>query len=295
MAARGLRLRRVLHGLDAVAGIAAGTVEDASGGTSPLVGRLFEVGDTLGYVGAWCFLAGSACVGERRLHDDRDRGGHVPAEPGGSHLILADLSHRGAGSVNLAIALPNAEWTVATRVEARSLRHAHVVPLAGAPGPARNGDRQRVSWTPGRIEDYALLSDLHTAALVGKDGGVDWLCLPNFDSPACFAALLADDHAGTWLLAPASGGAATRRRYRPDTLILESEWDTPDGTVRLVDCMPPRTDSTDLVRVVEGVSGRVPMRMLLRPRFDYGDLVPWTRFRGAEMTAVAGPNTVRLR
>lgn len=145
-----------------------------------------------------------------------------------------------------------------------------------------------------RIEDYALLGDLHTAALVGRNGGIDWLCLPDFDSPACFAALLADDHAGTWRVAPAAGGAAARRRYRPDTLILETEWDTPDGTVRLVDCMPPRADSTDLVRVVEGVSGRVPMRMLLRPRFDYGDLVPWTRCHGTEMTAVAGPNTVRL-
>lgn len=149
--------------------------------------------------------------------------------------------------------------------------------------------------TRGRIEDYALLGDLHTAALVGRDGGVDWLCLPNFDSPACFAALLGDERAGTWRIAPAAGGFATRRRYRPDTLILETEWDTPEGTVRVVDCMPPRADSADLVRVVEGVSGRVPMRMLLRPRFDYGHLSPWIRCHDTAMTAIAGPDTVHLR
>jgi GH15 family glucan-1,4-alpha-glucosidase len=155
-----------------------------------------------------------------------------------------------------------------------------------------NSDRTRFPAI--RIEDYALLGDLHTAALVGVDGGVDWLCLPRFDSPACFAALLGDEHAGTWRVAPAAGGAATRRRYRDDSLILETEWDTPDGTVRLVDLMPPRGDSAELVRVVEGVSGRVPMTMLLAPRFDYGHVRPWTRCDGTGMTAVAGPDTVRL-
>src|SRR5687767_7201630 len=90
------------------------------------------------------------------------------------------------------------------------------------------------------IEDYALLGDLQTAALVARDGSIDWLCLPRFDSPACFAALLADDEAGHWRISPASGGDATRRRYRGDSLILESEWDTPDGSVRVIDCMPPR-------------------------------------------------------
>ncbi|MCW3842022.1 DUF5911 domain-containing protein [Micromonospora yasonensis] len=127
---------------------------------------------------------------------------------------------------------------------------------------------------PRPIEDYAVLGDLHTAALVGRDGSVDWLCLPRFDSPACFAALLDDEEAGHWRIAPAGGGPATRRRYRDDTLILESEWDTPDGTVRVVDCMPPRERTTDVVRVVEGLSGRVPMRMELRLRFDYGHIVP---------------------
>src|SRR5215475_3231410 len=111
----------------------------------------------------------------------------------------------------------------------------------------------------GRIEDYALVGDLQTAALVGRDGSIDWLCLPRFDSPACFAALLHDDTAGYWRLAPVGAGPATRRRYRGDSLVLESEWSTPDGTVRVVDCMPPRGEAADVVRVVEGVSGRVAM------------------------------------
>jgi GH15 family glucan-1,4-alpha-glucosidase len=147
---------------------------------------------------------------------------------------------------------------------------------------------------PGLIEDYALLGDLQTAALVGRDGSVDWLCLPRFDSPACFAALLDGPDAGHWLLAPAGGGPATRRRYRDDTLVLETEWDTPDGSVRVVDCMPPRGDAADVVRVVEGLSGSVRMRMRLTLRFDYGRIVPWVRRRGRDLGAVAGPDAVWL-
>jgi GH15 family glucan-1,4-alpha-glucosidase len=150
---------------------------------------------------------------------------------------------------------------------------------------------------PGHIESYALLGDLETAALVGDDGAIDWLCLPRFDSPACFAALLDSeqgDNAGTWRIAPAAGGSASRRRYRGETLIVESEWDTPHGTVRLVDCMPPRGEAADVVRVVEGVSGRVPMRMLLRLRFDYGHITPWIRYKGTDLAAVAGPDAVWL-
>ncbi|MFC4857814.1 glycoside hydrolase family 15 protein [Actinophytocola glycyrrhizae] len=150
---------------------------------------------------------------------------------------------------------------------------------------------------PGRIEDYALLGDLQTAALVGRNGAIDWLCLPRFDSPACFAALLDTENgerAGTWRIAPAAGEQVTRRRYRGDTLVVESEWDTPEGTVRLLDCMPPRGEAADVVRIVEGVSGRVPMRMLLRLRFDYGHVVPWVRHHGTEMTAIAGPDAVWL-
>lgn len=144
------------------------------------------------------------------------------------------------------------------------------------------------------IEDYALLGDLQTAALVGRDGSVDWLCLPRFDSPACFAALLGGEQAGLWRLGPAAGGPAARRRYRGDSLVLESEWDTPDGTVRVIDCMPPRGGAADVVRIVEGVSGRVPMRMTLRLRFDYGHIVPWVRREDGALAAVAGPDAVWL-
>ncbi len=146
----------------------------------------------------------------------------------------------------------------------------------------------------GRIEDYAVVGDLQTAALVGRDGSMDWLCLPRFDSPACFAALLDAPQAGRWLLAPASGGHATRRRYRGDTLVLESEWDTPEGTVRLIDFMPVRDRAADVVRIVEGVSGRVRVRSELRLRFDYGSVVPWVRHDGGSLSAVAGPDAVRL-
>ncbi|WP_405956594.1 glycoside hydrolase family 15 protein [Streptomyces phaeochromogenes] len=144
------------------------------------------------------------------------------------------------------------------------------------------------------IEDYALLSDVHTGGLVSRDGSIDWRCLPRFDSPACFAALLHNREAGRWLLAPASGGPATHRRYRGDTLILESERSTAEGEVRVVDCMPLRGEAADVVRVVEGLSGRVPMRMELRLRFDYGYLVPWVRRIGTDLAAVAGPDAVWL-
>ncbi|MEV0428581.1 glycoside hydrolase family 15 protein [Micromonospora sp. NPDC050495] len=147
---------------------------------------------------------------------------------------------------------------------------------------------------PRRIEDYALIGDLHTAALVARDGSIDWLCLPRFDSPACFAALLDDDEAGCWRLAPAAGGPATRRRYRDGTLLLESEWDTPDGSVRVVDLMPPRDRATQVIRIVEGLSGRVPMRMELRLRFDYGHVVPWVRRHGRDLGAIAGPDAAWL-
>jgi len=144
----------------------------------------------------------------------------------------------------------------------------------------------------GTIEDYGLIGDLQSAALVGRNGSIDWLCLPRFDSPACFAALLDDDRAGRWLLAPAGAGGCSRRRYRGDSLVLESEWETADGTVRVVDLMPPRGEAPDVVRIVEGISGRVPMRMELRLRFDYGRVVPWVRSVDGEWGAVAGPDAV---
>src|SRR5699024_10209518 len=156
--------------------------------------------------------------------------------------------------------------------------------------------RQEGTTMAQRIEDYALLGDLQTAALVGKNGSVDWLCLPRFDSPACFAALLGDETAGFWQLTPAAGGNCTRRRYREHSLILESEWDTPEGTVRVIDMMPLRGEAADVVRIVEGVSGRVPMTMTLRLRFDYGSIIPWVRHhKGGRFEAVAGPDSVWLR
>src|SRR5690606_16204505 len=126
-----------------------------------------------------------------------------------------------------------------------------------------------------RIEDYGLIGDLQTAALVGRDGSIDWLCVPRFDSPACFAALLGDADNGYWRLGPVGGGACTRRRYLPDALILETEWDTDGGTLRLTDLMPPRGEAADIVRIVECVRGSVPVEMRLRLRFDYGSVVPW--------------------
>ncbi|MEQ4305616.1 glycoside hydrolase family 15 protein [Plantactinospora sp. B6F1] len=147
---------------------------------------------------------------------------------------------------------------------------------------------------PGLIEDYAVIGDLQTAALVGRDGSIDWLCLPRFDSPACFAALLHDDSAGHWRIAPAAGGHATRRRYRGETLILETEWETPEGSVRVIDCMPPRGRAADVVRIVEGLSGAVPMRMQMRLRFDYGQVAPWVRRHGGDLGAIAGPDAVWL-
>ena len=145
------------------------------------------------------------------------------------------------------------------------------------------------------IEDYALIGDTHTAGLVSREGSIDWLCLPRFDSPACFAALLGDRSNGRWLLAPAGPVREVRRRYQGDTLVLETEYRTDDGVVRVVDCMPPRQSDPDLARVVEGVRGRVPMRMELTIRFDYGSIVPWVRHVDGALHAVAGPDSVWLR
>ena len=148
---------------------------------------------------------------------------------------------------------------------------------------------------PSRIEDYAMVGDLQTAALIGADGSVDWLCFPRFDSPACFAALLGEEANGRWRIAPTSGGRCTARRYRPDTLVLETEWETPEGTIRVIDCMPPRGVAPDLVRVVEGVKGRVEVTSELNARFDYGHVVPWVAVEGREVRAVAGPDALWLR
>jgi GH15 family glucan-1,4-alpha-glucosidase len=144
------------------------------------------------------------------------------------------------------------------------------------------------------VEEYALLGDTHTAALVGRNGSIDWLCLPRFDSGACFAALLGGEEHGFWRIAPAGGHQRADRRYRGDTLVLETEFRTADGVVRLVDCMPRRSDHASVVRVVEGVSGRVAMRMDLVIRFDYGWVVPWMARAGDHLHGVAGPDSVCL-
>ncbi|WP_208545495.1 glycoside hydrolase family 15 protein [Streptomyces sp. Tu 2975] len=151
----------------------------------------------------------------------------------------------------------------------------------------------------GRIEDYALIGDMQTAALVCRDGTVDWLCLPRFDSQAIFAGLLGTEEHGFWRLGPAfepqnEAPAATRRTYRGDSLILESEWDTPRGTVRVTDFMPPRDGAPQLIRIVEGVSGRVRMRSALRMRFSYGRIVPWVHKVDNRTVGVAGPDSVWL-
>jgi GH15 family glucan-1,4-alpha-glucosidase len=147
-----------------------------------------------------------------------------------------------------------------------------------------------------RIEDYALIGDLEGAALVGKDGSVDWLCLPRFDSPACFSALLGDADNGRWLLAPSIPVKKTRREYRKDTLILETEFETSEGSATVTDFMPPRARHPKLVRMVRGNSGRVPMKMEFVLRFYYGKYVPWvTRLTPGSLRAVAGPGMAILR
>jgi GH15 family glucan-1,4-alpha-glucosidase len=148
---------------------------------------------------------------------------------------------------------------------------------------------------PAKIEDYAFLSDTQTGALVSRDGCVDWLCLPRFDSGACFASLLGTEENGRWRFWPNEEIRNTRRRYRGETLILETEIETAGGAMRLIDFMPPRGADPDIVRIVEGVRGNVPMRMQLVIRFDYGQIVPWVRQRDGGLEAIAGPDALILR
>ncbi|MFF6998718.1 glycoside hydrolase family 15 protein [Streptomyces sp. NPDC008313] len=145
------------------------------------------------------------------------------------------------------------------------------------------------------IEDYALIGDHQTAGLVGRDGSIDWLCLPRFDSAACFAALIGDEDNGHWRIAPKGTGPCTRRAYRENSLVLDSEWDTDEGSVRVTDLMPQRERAPEVVRVVEGLRGRVTVHSTLRLRFDYGSIVPWMRRADGHRVAVAGPDSVWLR
>jgi GH15 family glucan-1,4-alpha-glucosidase len=146
-----------------------------------------------------------------------------------------------------------------------------------------------------RIEDYAIVGDTETVALVGNNGSIDWLCFPRFDSAACFAALLGDANNGRWLIAPAVATTRVDRRYRPGTLVLETDFETPEGAVRVVDCMLPREGSPDVIRLVEGLRGRVPMQLQLNPRFDYGHRVPLVSSVPGGAIAVAGPEALSLR
>jgi GH15 family glucan-1,4-alpha-glucosidase len=147
------------------------------------------------------------------------------------------------------------------------------------------------------IEDYGLIGDCETAALVGRNGSIDWLCWPRFDSPACFASLLGDSNNGRWLLAPADAAARSTRRYQDGTLIIETDWQVQDGAVTVLDFMPLRGDYPDLVRIVVGRRGTVAMHTELVLRFDYGSVVPWvTRLPGGSgIQAIAGPDQIVLR
>jgi GH15 family glucan-1,4-alpha-glucosidase len=147
-----------------------------------------------------------------------------------------------------------------------------------------------------RIEDYGLIGDCETAALVGHDGSIDWLCWPEFDSDACFAALLGTPKNGRWLIAPAERVVSTSRRYRDDTLILETQFETEDGTVALIDFMPRRAHASDIVRLVRGVKGCVKIRMELVIRFGMGVDVPWVRrTEDGALLAISGPDMAVLR
>src|SRR5512133_2415046 len=143
------------------------------------------------------------------------------------------------------------------------------------------------------IEDYGLIGDLQTAALVGRNGSIDWACFPRFDSGACFAALLGTTEHGRWIVAPHADAWEAGRRYRPDTLILETDWETDDGRVRVIDFMPPRGEAPDMVRIVEGLDGEVAMDAELVVRFDYGKTVPWVRrMDDGTRIAIAGPDAL---
>src|SRR5580700_9353320 len=146
------------------------------------------------------------------------------------------------------------------------------------------------------IEDYALIGDCRTAALVGRNGSVDWLCWPRFDSPACFAALLGTAEHGRWLIAPKDPPRRITRRYRPGTLILETEFRTESGSAVLIDFMRPADRAADLVRIVTGRSGQVNFCTEIIIRFDYGMTVPWvSRLDDGGIDAIAGPERLVLR
>ena len=145
------------------------------------------------------------------------------------------------------------------------------------------------------IEDYGLIGDMQSAALVGRNGSIDWLCLPRFDSASCFSAMVGDERHGRWLVAPAGEIRSTSRRYRPGTLVLETDFEVADGAVRVIDFMPRRGSGPPRVmRIVEGLRGTVPMRMDLALRPDYGSITPWVDAAADGIVATAGPDAFRL-
>ena len=146
-----------------------------------------------------------------------------------------------------------------------------------------------------RIEDYALIGDCETAALVSREGSIDWLCLPSFSSAACFAALLGTADHGFWKIGPSGKIKAISRRYAGETMIVETTFETSSGAIRLIDFMPPRDEHSNVIRIVRGLRGKVSMRTELALRFDYGRTVPWVTRKGHELHAVAGPDMVVVR
>ena len=145
-----------------------------------------------------------------------------------------------------------------------------------------------------RIEDYAMIGDLNTAALVGRDGSIDWLCWPNFASAACFAALLGTEDNGFWRIGPTDRVQTTLRQYQPHTLILETTYQAQNGSVQVIDFMPPRNSHSHVVRLVKGIKGLVAMRSTLALRFGYGQAIPWVTRTDRGIRAVAGPDAVEL-
>ncbi len=146
-----------------------------------------------------------------------------------------------------------------------------------------------------RIADYGMIGDCEAAALVSRNGSIDWLCLPRFDSDSCFAALLGEPKDGRWQIAPQATAKVTDRRYREGTLILETTFTNSEGSVRLIDFMPPKGQASDVIRIVVGIEGRVKMRSELVIRFDYGRAVPWvSRLENGVLRAIAGPNMLLL-
>ena len=161
--------------------------------------------------------------------------------------------------------------------------------------PERFGTKSKSPLCGARIEDYAMIGDLETAALVSRNGSIDWLCWPTFASGACFAALLGTAENGFWRIAPQQALRESRRQYRQDTMILETTFVTKGGEVLLTDLMPPRGKHSDVIRLVRGVRGKVKMRLDLVLRFDYGLTVPWVTVQANELRAIAGPNLAVLR